>query len=67
MTFEEKQEKIKQNRSNELNSKVSLEAAEVVALDETDFNLTYLHNDGTDIGINDLFNLYYTNRRNRVC
>jgi hypothetical protein len=66
MTYEEKVESIKQNRSNALNQRVSLQNARVSAVDEDDFNNKYLWGDGTNIGIQDLIKYYYQEKNAEV-
>ena len=59
MTYEEKIESKRQDRSNALNSKVGISQAELDAIDVDDFNSEYLFGDGINIGVIDLINLYY--------
>ena len=58
-TFAEKLQKVKTERSNALNQKVSTEVAQAIALEEDEFNDTFLFGDGTNIGIIDLIDYYY--------
>jgi len=59
MIFNDKVKKIKQNRSNALNNKIMLKKAELEAIDENDFNISYLFGVGYS-GISDFIKLYYT-------
>jgi hypothetical protein len=58
MTFDEKIIQLKTDRSNAINSKVSILAAQANALDEDIFNNKFLWGDGTDNGIQQLYKLY---------
>lgn len=62
MTYEEKIESKKQDRSNALNSKIGIQTAETEAINIDNFNSKFLFGDGTYIGIIDLINLYYTEK-----
>lgn len=59
MTYEEKLQKIKLNRSIALNTEIYSLNAQAVALDENNFNDKYLWGDGTYKGVQDIILEYY--------
>lgn len=59
MTYDEKIEQIRQNRSNALNSKVKISQAQINAIEEDNFNKKFLFGDTSNNGILDIIKLYY--------
>lgn len=66
MTYSEKVADTRESRSLSINQKISTQLAKVEAIDEDDFNNSYLWGDGTNIGIQQLIKYYYQEKNKEV-
>lgn len=62
MTFAEKVEQIRQNRSIALSSRVNVSVSQNDTIEENNFNNKFLWGEGSEIGIQQLIKLYYEER-----